>query len=316
MQAYKHSFIDKTGKVIIDASKYDGAGSFSNGLAYVFLIDKKTNLSLNGFIDKSGKEVIVPQPHNFGSFSEGLAKVEIGGKWGFIDMTGRIVIKPAYDVVNEFSEDVAVAVIGKDILLIDRNGRKIWSQSMDVLSLNIYDYPGAKYSEGVVVASHGEEQKYGFIDKSGRFVIKPKFSGAGPFSEGLARVGIVESEDEKLGFIDHHGQFVIPPRLNTDWDFRRNSTDFSEGLASVTENLRPSVTEAEKFVFIDKTGAIKIFTDFFYAGSFREGLAVVYDAEKNKWGFIDKSGKIAIPVQYDLAHDFSEGLACVSTKFA
>jgi hypothetical protein len=57
--------------------------------------------------------------------------------------------------------------------------------------------------------------------------------------------------EEKLGFIDHSGQFVIPPIFNTDVDFGRNSTDFSEDWASVSENLRPTITEMEKFVYID-----------------------------------------------------------------
>jgi WG containing repeat len=70
----------------------------------------------------------------------------------------------------------------------------------------------------------------------------------------------------------------------------------------------------EKFVYIDKKGAIVLFTDFFYAGPFREGLAVVYDDNKNKRGYIDKSGKEVIPLKYNLASDFSEGLACVATQ--
>jgi len=314
MYSYKYSFIDRTGKVILDASKYESVSSFSDGLAHFYLEEK--NSLLRGFIDKSGNEVIAPQFYNFRHFSEGLAAVKVEGKWGFIDKTGRIVIKPAYDVANRFSEGVAIVAIGEDLLLIDRNGRTIWSRSMNILSLNIYDGTGAGFSEGVVEAFDCEEEKNGFIDKSGRFVIEPAFNAAGPFSEGLARVTVIENEEEKLGFIDHRGRFVIPPRFNTDWDFRRNSTNFSEGLVSLTEGLSPSITEGENFIYIDKTGEIVLFTDFFYAGPFREGLAVVYDEENGKWGFIDKSGKVAIPVQYDLVQDFSEGLACVATKIA
>ena len=32
-----------------------------------------------------------------GSFSEGLARVEIDYKWGFIDITGKFVIEPKFD---------------------------------------------------------------------------------------------------------------------------------------------------------------------------------------------------------------------------
>jgi hypothetical protein len=100
----------------------------------------------------------------------------------------------------------------------------------------------------------------------------------------------------------------------TPIDFRRNSTDFSEGLASLSEGLRPTITEEAKFVYIDKKGAITLFTHFFYAGPFRDGMAVVYDAERKKWGYIDKSGKVVIPPRYDTASNFSEGLACVAIR--
>ena len=41
------------------------------------------------------------------SFSEGLAKVESGGKWGFIDRSGQWVVKPVFDSVDSFSEGLA-----------------------------------------------------------------------------------------------------------------------------------------------------------------------------------------------------------------
>jgi hypothetical protein len=143
-------------------------------------------------------------------------------------------------------------------------------------------------------------------------VIEPKYVQAARFSEGLARVAVVEDGGEKVGFIDHSGQFVIPPKFNTDGDFRRNSTDFSDGAASLTEGLRPTVMKKEKVVYMDKNGSITLFTDFFCAGPFRSGLASVYDAENNKFGFIDKSGRLRIPLEYDLANNFSEGLAVVA----
>ena len=307
MGHFKYSHIDKTGKVVIDVGKYDGAGGFSGGLATVYLEDKGC-----GFIDKTGKEKIEPQFEEATCFSEGLAGVHIKDKWGVIDNAGRLVIKPQYDVINGFSEGVAVAVKGNDVMLINRTGQTIFSRSMDGLQLNVYE--NARFSEGLIAAYDPVKTKTGFIDKTGKFVIEPKFNEAGTFTEGVARVAIIEDGEEKLGFIDHSGQFVISPIFNTDIDFRRNSTDFSEGLASLSEGLRPTITEEAKFVYIDKKGAITMFTNFFYAGPFRDGMAVVYDDERNKWGYIDKTGRIAIPLRYDSASDFYEGLARVAIQ--
>ena len=305
MDRYKYFHIDKTGKVVIDCSKYDSAGSFKDGLAVVYLEDRGC-----GFINNVGEEVISPKFEQAGNFSEGLAIVQVKGSWGFIDKIGGLVIKPKYDWCCGFSEGVAVVMKSNEVLLIDGTGQTIFSRSMDDLQLNIYE--DARLSEGLIDAYDCTKSKTGFIDKTGKFVIEPKFDHAGPFSEGLARVAINDGEEEKLGFIDHSGQFVIPPIFNTDFDFRRNSTDFSEGWASITEGLGPTITEEAKFVYIDKKGAIVLFTKHFCAGPFREGLAIVYDVKKNKWGYIDKSGKEVIPLQYDLASDFSEGLARVA----
>lgn len=41
------------------------------------------------------------------NFSEGLASVELNGKWGFIDKTGKEVIPFIYDSVWYFSEGLA-----------------------------------------------------------------------------------------------------------------------------------------------------------------------------------------------------------------
>jgi WG containing repeat len=305
MYPIKYSYIDKTGRVIIDASKYQRVASFSDGLSAVFLANKGW-----GFIDKTGKVAIEPQFQGAGSFSEGMAGVEIEGKWGFIDKTGQIVIGLRYDLVNSFSEGVAVVAKGDEVFLIDKTGQTILSRNMNELELNIYE--GTKVSDGLIEARDCAKSKYGFIDKTGRFIIEPKYDQAASFSNALARVVVQEGGEEKVGLIDRSGYFVIPPKFNTDVNFRRNSSDFSEGLVSLTEGLRPTITKEAKSVYIDRKGVIVLSTDFSYAGPFHDGMAVVYDEERSKFGFIDKSGNVVISLQYDLAGDFSEGLAYVA----
>ena len=56
--------------------------------------------------------------------------------------------------------------------------------------------------------------KAGYIDKQGKFVIKPQFDAASIFIEGIAPVKV----GEKLGFIDKTGKMVIEARFF--WDQR------------------------------------------------------------------------------------------------
>lgn len=336
----RHAYIDRTGNVVIDAGRYESGGNFSGGLAAVR--DPRRGF---GFIDKTGAFVIPPQFESTLGFSEGLAAVVLNDKWGFIDKSGLLVIQPQFDWVAEFSEGLAVVQrssrpsrpkppagsisVGQsfitevwdltdsspepeepdgEFLLIDTAGAVVAVPDQSKVHVHI-DY--ARFSEGLLCAYSPEQKAMGYINKACEFVIQPGFVAAAPFSEGLARVAVLEEDDQKLAFIDKHGDFVIRPQFNTDFDFLRNSSDFSEGLAAVSEGLNPSRMEDSTFVYIDKTGEIVLATEFFYAAEFREGLAAVYNDTTNRYGFIDKTGRVVIPLQYEVANDFSEGLACV-----
>jgi hypothetical protein len=64
--------------------------------------------------------------------------------------------------------------------------------------------------------------KYGFIDRSGQFVIPLLFDFAWGFSEGLASVWL----GKEAGYIDAIGRFAIPPQFSyARW--------FRDGLAGV-----------------------------------------------------------------------------------
>src|ERR687884_1062197 len=156
--------------------------------------------------------------------------------------------------------------------------------------------------------------KAGFIDNTGKIIIKPQFDpgyirwgNAAHFSEGLAQIAI-EQEDggspgarERVGFINTTGEVVIQPQFDSAYDF-------SEGLAVVEINHRSG--------FIDRTGRVAIQPQWDSARSFSEGLATV--GKDGKFGFIDRTGKVVIPLQFDYAFGFSEGLAgvLVDGKFA
>ncbi|MGA9626908.1 MAG: WG repeat-containing protein [Bryobacteraceae bacterium] len=68
---------------VVTSDDYDGARSFSEGLAAVKKGEKW------GYIDKAGVLVIAPQFGEALSYSDGFAAVKSQGKWGYIDQTGR-----------------------------------------------------------------------------------------------------------------------------------------------------------------------------------------------------------------------------------
>ena len=70
---------------------------------------------------------------------------------------------------------------------------------------------------------YDETGKWGFVDKKGKEVVKPKYGEVNDFRNGLAQVWI----DGKWGFIDKNGKEIVKPKYDA-------ASDFSEGIAPVS----------------------------------------------------------------------------------
>lgn len=141
------------------------------------------------------------------------------------------------------------------------------------------------------------EYRYGFIDKTGRFVIEPQYEEVGDFHEGLAWTKL----GGKFKYIDKYGKTVLEP------DEKCISVgSFHEGLANIYINR-------SRMEIIDKTGR-QVGPWFEWVSDFRgfqEGIACLKTRE-NKYGFIDKTGNFVIVPQFGYALDFHDGLAGVT----
>jgi hypothetical protein len=120
------------------------------------------------------------------------------------------------------------------------------------------------------------------------------------FADGLARIKV----HGKFGYIDHTGNFVIKPELPDGIDFSdgmaRVVTEgpcgyFPDGLCG---GMNPQLVDGGgegrrcKFTYIDKAGKVITAARFDYARDFSEGLAPVKIG--NQWGFIDKTGALVV----------------------
>lgn len=96
--------------------------------------------------------------------------------------------------------------------------------------------------------------KIGFIDRTGKLIITPRFESVDDFSEGLARITITTDPHSypftKYGYIDTTGEIVIKPQFDEAYDF-------SEGLALVKVG--------DLHGFIDRTGQMVIEPQFYGA---------------------------------------------------
>jgi hypothetical protein len=161
--------------------------------------------------------------------------------------------------------------------------------------------------DGLRIAYH--DGLYGYIDRSGRWVIEPRFLEASGWEDGAASVRLLNGDS---AFIDTNGKYLMQPRR------LQRLGDLSEGLA-VFEPEGARYDNVDGFVknigFIDVTGRVVIAPHFFAAYDFSEGVAAA-SVEFGRCGYIDKAGDFVIEPKFEFPSyqdcgPFSEGLAHV-----
>jgi hypothetical protein len=97
--------------------------------------------------------------------------------------------------------------------IIDLNGKKITDTILNNVVINSDLYYGAS-----IIDEHGKE-KWGFIDKTGKFIIKPSFDSARIFYDKYGTVAMKEGSALKLGIINRDGNDIIKCKYNVIYPF-------------------------------------------------------------------------------------------------
>ncbi len=147
-------------------------------------------------------------------------------------------------------------------------------------------------------------------------IIEPRFELAGRFANGMAAVKVNKNGDGRWGFIDKSGEFVIPPQFNQADAFVDGlaAVQLNPNLNSLS--LQPtSLSGSDRggaWGFINREGLMAIAPQFQELGHFSEGLAAVRSG--TKWGYIDETGNWTVPAKFDVAGNFRGDLALVGER--
>ncbi len=165
-----------------------------------------------------------------------------------------------------------------------------------------------------------EDGKFGFIDKTGAYVIQPKFDKADSFSNGLAAA----MENDFWGFINTKGEWAIKPEYDRvkmfnsgyalvlkddqwryiDTNGKKLETPSSEKYYDFEEGVA-LFRSGDKIGLLGTNGKLILEPTYDAIKKFRNGHAKVSKGEL--WGMIDTSGKVVIPVEYDeIGNTFKE----------
>jgi hypothetical protein len=166
------------------------------------------------------------------------------------------------------------------------------------------------FSEGLAAVRLG--LNWGYIDESGYFTIPLQFAWAENFSDGFA---VVSKGQDSRGLIDHNGSFSIFPE--NGWPY-----GFSEGLVRVgfeknrvAASFWSQPTSPEQWIFFNPRRIAVIHPEFDYVDDFHEGFALVARRAKDRYlvNYINKQGILAFDEWFMAGHAFSEGVAIVSS---
>jgi hypothetical protein len=135
-------------------------------------------------------------------YSNGMIAVRGNGKLGYMDLNGQITIEPRYDAGGIFVEGLAPVQLNGRWLFIDKSGATVAKLPEEV----IFAEPLSDGLSLVTAETGRATRKFGFVDKDGRWAVKPIWDEAQPFRDGLAYVGIWQGE--VAVYINHRGKRV------------------------------------------------------------------------------------------------------------
>jgi len=268
----KFYYLNTKGKISIDLSKIkmpinkeiSKIFDFKNGLAMIRLknkgfidfeavgclrISESTNLYpdnwVYGFINKKGHWVFKPIFESATTFKNGMSIVIKDKKKYFLKTNGNLILSK-YESISEFSEGFASVYENNTLFFVNENFERIGNLTFDDVM---------PFSNGMAAVKI--DKKWGFIDTSGKMVIKPQYYSRSQFNEGVAPVSL-KIEDSNYdffssyfieGFINKDGTEFIPFKKHIDYG------KFINGIAKGRKFLYSKNAKNKKY-----TG----FYEFFY----------------------------------------------------
>jgi hypothetical protein len=267
--------------------------------------------------------------------SERLLPVSVDNKYGYINLRGELVVPCQYGFASEFSEGLAYVQKQFNYEEYEKLALQeyifINQQIQEVGALKCFScYHG--FSEGLLAFER--DDKWGYVDATLQVVISPSFDNADDFVDGLARAAA--DNWTAWGIIDRTGKWVIPPKYRYVWSFQKGEavagfsmTGERWGLLDRQGNIvldarfdrmgwpsRGMLTAGARIGEYLKEGIINERGEWLVEprwddtdGGFTDDLMSA--AVDGKWGVVSREGEWVIKPQYTNAQKFVDGLCNV-----
>lgn len=125
INTHKSGVIDIRGNQIIPCM-FDEIGGILQGSDDILVMNRDSNNTYSGLVDKKGNTLIEPKYNDFEcGFISGLWAVKLGNKWGYVDRNDTVIIPFKYDKANPFFDNKAQVELDDEKFYIDKNGEKV-----------------------------------------------------------------------------------------------------------------------------------------------------------------------------------------------
>lgn len=177
------AYINRKGEVVLDGFGGGLARPFFDGKAHVVL-KERPKAEQSRLIDPKGQCLASFDFTTMGRFSDGLALVVKGKKFGFVDESGAWVLEPGFSNWDAsltecaFREGLAPVKQKGGYGFIDRKGALVIEPRFQAVN--------GTFSEGLAAVK--QDGRFGYLRPDGSWAVTPRFASAQPFSHGLAVV--------------------------------------------------------------------------------------------------------------------------------
>lgn len=246
------------------------------------------------YVDLDTSREIIPARFQGGMpFSEGLAAVRIGGRFGYVNARGELVIQPQFDLASPFARGLAEVVVGDKAGAINQKGeivvplmfRRAVPLTKEIIlavegSWNDHDHLGFERFPGEAVS---DLQNPGLYHVAGYWIRRPNLKRARVFNRedgGLAWAR--EPGSDLYGLLASDGEWVIRPQFEYVGELR-------DGRAIVHKRVNDVVLSGA----VDGKGQLVVPLRPWTLFDWRNGWAVARESHRGgKQALIDRDGNI------------------------
>jgi hypothetical protein len=216
--------------------------------------------------------------------------------WGYAGVNGELIIPAQYDKCYPFSSNGYAAIYNskeRQYHFINLKNEPLETEQPKFKIKDGFGFAVSGFQDNLALVQVNE--KWGYMNTSGKLVIPAIYDDGNDFNKGFA---IVKKGTE----------FLILNEAGTETKIGVPALDVKD----FSEDLAPIRTLDKKFGFINSKGEITIESQFESVGYFKNGLAWAKTFDK-KVGYIDKSGTWVIKPEFEAAKEFDKesGLARV-----